>query len=123
VHPVFFRDITDPTASPDGTHLAMTRTLPQSGQSVWLLDLKRDIPTRLTLDTGSARDPTWSPDGKFVAFLKKSNRLDVLYRKAADGSGAEELLLDKEGSIATDWSADRRFILWRCTCSRFRRPA
>ena len=36
----------------------------------------------------------------------------MLYRKAADGSGAEELLLDKEGSIATDWSADGRFILF-----------
>jgi eukaryotic-like serine/threonine-protein kinase len=105
-------DAKDPSVSPDGSQLAMTRTLAQSGQSIWLLDLKRDVPARLTLDGAAARHATWSPDGKFVAFSKKGNRLDVLYRKAADGSGEEELLLDKEGSIATDWSSDGKFVLF-----------
>ncbi len=36
----------------------------------------------------------------------------MLYRKLADGSGSEELLLDMEGSQPTDWSSDGRFILF-----------
>ena len=113
IGPVALPGAYDPALSPDGTMLAVTRNVPQTGIGIWVFDLKREIPVRITRDAATTSIPVWSPDGKYVAFRStKGDRLDVLYRKLADGSGSEELLLDMEGSQPTDWSADGRFILF-----------
>ena len=57
--------------SPDGTRAVASRTNPQDAAKadLWLLDLSRGSgATRLTLGTGIAEFPVWSPDGTRIVF-------------------------------------------------------
>jgi eukaryotic-like serine/threonine-protein kinase len=78
-----------------------------------VLDTARGTSTKVTFDTGSNRNPVWSPDGKNIVFASnRAGRLD-LYQKNADGSGEEQLLLKSDDDKQpTSWSRDGRFILY-----------
>jgi Tol biopolymer transport system component len=90
--------------SPDGKRLTGDR----NGQ-VWVLEFGRDIATRLTFGRG-ANNPIWSSDGRYVAYW--SGGLGI-YRKAANGAGAEEALLRTEKlAPPKSWSPDGRFLLY-----------
>ena len=103
-----------PSLSRDGTMLAVSRTLPQTGTDLWLYDVKRGTPMRFTFDSANGRSGVWSPDGKDVVFAAARNgSLGLLYRKPATGSGSDELLSKMDGSIPDDWSPDGRFILFQ----------
>jgi Tol biopolymer transport system component len=102
-----------PSLSRDGTMLAVSRTLPQTGTDLWLYDVKRATPMRLTFDSASAAAGIWSPDGKEVVFAASRNgALGRLYRKPITGSVSDELLSNMDGSFPNDWSPDGRFILF-----------
>jgi serine/threonine protein kinase len=100
-----------PRLSPDGKRVATSPLTPQTlNQDIWVIDLARDLPTRLTFDPSRDTNPIWSPDGSRVAYF--SIQRGGIYQRAANGAGTEELLL-KCGSIATsDWSPDGRFIFY-----------
>jgi len=55
---------TRPRFSPDGKKLAY-----QSGGQVWIVDLGTKEKHQLTKLSGGAEGQTWSPDGKWIAFL------------------------------------------------------
>ena len=61
---------------------------------MWVLDLTRNGDgSRVTTDPAAEMDPGWSSDGKFVVF--NSNRqkgYSALFRRAADGSGEDDLV-------------------------------
>jgi Tol biopolymer transport system component len=80
---------------------------------VWILDLGRGIRTRLTFGPVSNTLPVWSPDGKWVVYNSSRNGHAQLYRKPADGSGTEELLInDEEPVVPTDWSQDGKYLIY-----------
>ncbi len=88
--------------SPDGRRLAVSRTTGTS--DIWLVDVRRGIPTRFTDDPAFDLGPLWSPDGRQIAFT--SNRRGTnqwgLYMKAVDGAEPEEVLVnDGTGSLLT----------------------
>jgi serine/threonine protein kinase len=100
--------------SPDGRQVVMDRIDPQKGEvDAWLLDLKRDIPTRLTTGKVGTFCSLWSPDGARIVFVSGSGDGYNLYRKRTTGNDQEELLL-KGGEYMnpTDWSKDGRFIIY-----------
>jgi dipeptidyl aminopeptidase/acylaminoacyl peptidase len=98
-----------PSLSRDGATLVLSRILPQIGRDLWLYDLKRHTPMRLTFDSAGAKSPIWSPDGKYVAYAtNREGSLDLLVRKPTTGLGREELLFKTGGSFPTDWSTDGR---------------
>ncbi len=73
--------------SPDGSRVAYTAG-PGLGQSdIWVLELAGGRSTRVTFS--QAAGPRWSPDGKQLYYSNPSG----IHRKAADGSGEEELLM------------------------------
>jgi serine/threonine protein kinase len=78
----------DPKISPDGTRVAFTI----SGQNtdIWIWDLMRKTMSRLTFEKRSEVRPVWTPDSKQIIFW--SGRDKGSYRKASDGTGAEEKL-------------------------------
>ena len=111
VLPVEARDYSDPRVSPDGRLIAVH--LQGDQNDVWVTDLTRGTLTRLSFEAGEDETPVWSPDGLFVAWA--SSRSDVMrgiYRRAADGSGQEELLwkLDKHAHVR-DWLPDGRGLV------------
>jgi serine/threonine protein kinase len=79
--------------SPDGRHSAVS--IRSSGQvaDIWLRDLERGVPGKFTFGSGLARFPVWSPDGYLVYVNSPTPGTYDFYRKAADGTGQEELLL------------------------------
>jgi serine/threonine protein kinase len=102
-----------PSLSRDGTMLAVSRTLPQTGTDLWLYDISRGTPMRFTFDSASTRSGVWSPDGKDVVFAASRNgTLGQLYRRPTTGSGSDELISTVDGSTPSDWSPDGRFILF-----------
>ena len=69
--------------------------------------------TPVTNDTPPDRSPVWSPDGKQVAYVSTRQSYSGIYRKAADGTGDEELLFrytPGAGMVLTDWSSDGKFL-------------
>ena len=110
-----------PALAPDGKRAAIFRNdAPTQNDDIWIIDLARNIPTRLTTDPTSEQIPIWSPDGSRVLYSSQTATGNSLYLKAASGLGAEELLL-KSTNSPTDWSADGRFILYQMRTPKTRR--
>ena len=101
--------------SPDGARAVVSRTNPQdtAKADLWVFDQSRGSgATRLTLGTGIAEFPVWSPDGKQIVFTFNNSHLR---QRLASGEGDERELLQSfsAGSIrANGWSPDGRFLLY-----------
>ena len=108
-----------PLLAPDGKRVALARFDPQMREDIWIIDVARNLPSRLTSDPSGEFDPIWSPDGSSVVFTGVRGGVFGIYQKAANGLGAEELLL-KGRIYATNWSADGRFIITRLAAEKTR---
>jgi Tol biopolymer transport system component len=98
--------------SPDRKSLAAAI---QNGANtdIWTYDVSRGLRTRLTFDPSVDSYPVWSPDGRSIAFGSNRKGHFDLYRKAANGAGAEELLYaDNLDKYPTSWSANGKFLLY-----------
>jgi serine/threonine protein kinase len=99
-----------PELSRDGKRVATMRG-PVGSSDIWLQEGTRI--RRLTFNPFDDRYPLWSPDGKSVAFASNRNGPYDLYRKLANGSGIDELLLQSpDFKRPNAWSPDGRFILY-----------
>ena len=97
--------------SPDGSTVALDREDASDISDIWLYDVERGTPSRLTFGPPASRRPVWNPDGSSVAFWR---RLLETWQKSASGAGQEELLYkdprDRVG-ILNDWSRDGRYMI------------
>jgi Tol biopolymer transport system component/predicted Ser/Thr protein kinase len=111
----------DPRLSPDGKRVAVSIFDPRTGTgSIWIYDIERAIKTRLTFGPEPGRAPTWSPDGRRIAFARLGKDVFQICVKNSDGSGSEVTLLQSAlADVPADWSADGQFIAF----SRTGRPA
>jgi serine/threonine-protein kinase len=105
------RDYRNPKFSPDGRYLAL-EIATEDNADVWVYDLERDVPTRLTFDDGYDGSPVWSPDGEYIAFASgREEGTPGIFRKAADGSGeVEKIAGDQRPLVPWSWSPDGRKI-------------
>jgi Tol biopolymer transport system component len=98
----------------DDRRVAADRVDPQTGlRDVWVFDVAGGQRTRLSFSAATDWVPVFSPDGTTVVYTSDRDTPGVaqLYQKAANGSGAETLLLET-GSPKhhLDWSPDGRFL-------------
>jgi Tol biopolymer transport system component len=100
--------------SPDGKRLVAMKNDPQTGNNdVWVFDIATGKGTAITNDTEPENSPVWSPDGKYVAYVRFKDQYNSIYRRAADGTGEPELLFrytPGAGVPLTDWSPDGKFL-------------
>jgi Tol biopolymer transport system component len=102
----------DPMISPDGATLAVERRDAERGTTdLWTVDLARGAFSRLTSTPGFESVATWSPDGRRLAFASDQTVSARLLVKNANGTGAEDVLVEGR-SFATDWSSDGRYVLY-----------
>jgi len=97
--------------SPDGTRLAFGRNT-EAGDDIWVKQLPAGPAVRVTFDSSAEYRPRWMPDGRSVLF--STNRVSGrgLFRRPADGTGSDELILAGnifEGQL----SRDGRWLLAR----------
>jgi TolB protein len=99
--------------SPDGTKIAFSSDRDRPGQmyvgpfQIYVMNADGSGVTRLTHDSASDVEATWSPDGSKIAFASGTARGLQIYVMNADGSGVVGLtsdLQDQGGEPA--WSPD-----------------
>ena len=99
--------------SPDGKRVVLV-ILEGVFRHIWVYDTVRGSLTRLTFGDSDNVSPTWSPDGRRMAFVSSKDGNSVILTKPADGSGREETLLSAKGSpsFVSSWSPDGRFLAY-----------
>jgi Tol biopolymer transport system component len=81
-----------PRVSPDGTRLAVSMLDSGGGWDIYIYDLDRGTPTRLTFDPAYESGPLWSADGETVVF-RSVREGGGIFRRRADGTGDVEPLI------------------------------
>jgi serine/threonine-protein kinase len=95
-----------PRLSPDGSRVAIT-IADHGSTDIFTLDLVRGTQTRLTFNPGGNTYPVWTPDGQHIVFASNRGASLNLFRRAADGTGADERLTTSgNGQRPTTMSPD-----------------
>jgi Tol biopolymer transport system component/predicted Ser/Thr protein kinase len=90
--------------SPDGKRL-----VGDPAGAITILDLGREVTTRLTFGSSGGMNPVWSRDGRYVVY----NGALGIFRKATNGGAPEELLLRSPTlAVPKDWSPDDRYLIY-----------
>jgi Tol biopolymer transport system component len=101
--------------SPEGNRLlVMKKDLDTGQEDLWVLDIDTAKATRITDDTRFKTTPLWSPDGKYILYTALLDGDWPVYRKAADGTGKEEVLFrHTPGAFVglSDISPDGKFFV------------
>lgn len=87
-----------------------THVIAGNGTDVWLIDLERDAPTRLT----PGNTPMQSPDGSEIAFTsaRKSGISDIFIRPTAGAVTDELVIRSAENKFMNDWTKDGRYLVY-----------
>lgn len=101
----------DPVISPDGRSVAYRTKrkgkLVIASISLYYPNLKGDLATPRVLSRGDVdeQEPSWSPDGKRIAFIHGLGDARNVYIMNADGTGRRPLVHDDQPDAAPAWSA------------------
>lgn len=91
-----------PVFSPDGQTIAV-----HVGRDVHVLPAAGGEPRRLTIDPANGMYPSWSPDGRRLAFMSWRNGKTELFTMNADGSDQQRLVsMDRGDAVDPRWSPD-----------------
>ena len=115
-------DYSDFRLSPNGATLAVSLVDPKEwNPDIWLIDLVRGGPSRMTVGSALNAAPVWSPDGARIVFRSNRKGQTELYAKSAGGGGNEEVVLtyetqhaagiDTPNLVCSDWSPDGRYVI------------
>ena len=110
--------------SPDGRTLAFVSTRAGGTANIWLLEVAKRKYTNLTKTTSGNFRPSWSPDGKWIAFSSDRDakpgravpswelrQSAAIYLVRPDGSGLRRLTELGGFSGSPQWSPDGRHIV------------
>ena len=103
--------------SPDERRVAVAlATGSPENIDIWIIDIPRNVRSRLTVDPGTDGSPVWSQDGTRIAFVGQRSGKVSLRQQLINGTAADESLLEGSGNITnitpSGWSADGRFIAY-----------
>jgi tricorn protease len=91
------------------------RVLVQSRGDVWSLPAKNGTPRNLTGTSGIAeREPSWSPDGKWITYYSDESGENELVMRPADGTGKPETVTSMGAGYRYQplWSPDSKWMVF-----------
>jgi dipeptidyl aminopeptidase/acylaminoacyl peptidase len=110
----------DPQWSPDGTRIAFVsnRTGKEyddnSNTDVWVISSEGGTPTRISDHEEGDNSPCWSPDGKTIAYIGRTEEREhpKIWLASSSGGGASTLAANGLDLIPTrlNWSGDGRSL-------------
>lgn len=104
-------DTEDPSLSPDGKRVAVSRWS-GSSKDIWLLDQTTGH-SRVTSDAWADIMPIWAPDGDSLLFASNRDGPSDLWRVSASGTGpAESILTSSTVKHPNDWSRTAGVIVY-----------
>ena len=77
---------------------------------LWLLDAKGRPAKNLTHHEADDLDPTWSPDGRQIAFVSNRSGTPQVYMMNADGSDVRRLTWAGQYNTGPDWGVNGRIV-------------
>ncbi len=113
-------DYHHPSISHDATKVAVSIIDPANKRSdIWIHDLRRGTTSRLTVGPGDDVRPIWSPDDKTIVYSSNANSPGDIFTRRSSGLGAEEALyMNRQWTVATDWSSAAQAIVLQESHSR-----
>jgi dipeptidyl aminopeptidase/acylaminoacyl peptidase len=119
-HPLTFDDliqlhrVSSAAISPDGNSVAYTISTPdleanRGVSNIWLVSTSGGDPIQIT-QSGKDNSPSWSPDGKTLAFLSSRDGNSQVYLLPMDGGEAKKLTTLSSGADLFKWSPDGKRI-------------
>ena len=100
-----------PRLSPDGHQVAVA--IQEQESQVWLYDLSRETLTRLTFGGTVNNNPSWTPDGKRIAFeSNKEGPLNIFWQLADGTGGLERLTTSEYVQVPHSWAPDGQLLAY-----------
>ncbi len=94
-----------PAIDPTGENLAFSYQ-----GDIWVMNLKQNIPIRLTIHEAYDKNPMWSPDGKQIAFNSDRFGSDDVFVMNSDGSGLKRLTFHPGQDLLNSWTIPQRIV-------------
>ena len=93
--------------SPDGSRIVTTRRRGESNNTLFLIDLARNLTTPISdqANTTAISDPTWSPDGEQIAYRRGPSLV------ARNVFGGDERVLADWAGYPDSWSRDGKHLI------------
>jgi eukaryotic-like serine/threonine-protein kinase len=98
------------TLSPDGRQVAFSGNVESpDNYDIYVKFIGSDPPLRLTHDPNPDQRPVWSPDGRWIAFVRfgKSSQLILI----SPLGGGERLIAEAERLTCVSWTSDSKNVL------------
>lgn len=119
-HPMTFQDLmklhrlSEPSMSPDGKWVAYTVATPdmeanRNVANVWISNVASGEAIQVT-QGGRDNSPSWSPDGKTLAFLSGRDGTSQVYLLSLEGGEAKKLTTLSTGADLYKWAPDGKTI-------------
>ncbi len=105
----------NPAVSPDGRWVAVERMSSSAAADLWLVDLQRGVPSRLTFDGSVATTtPFWSQDSTRIAFQHSRGGVYDIYEVSASGSAEPKPLVQSNivYKVPDAWSKDGKYLVF-----------
>ncbi len=101
--------ITQASISPDAKRLAVT-----ARGEVFNVPVSKGVTKDITRTTGGhEREATWSPDGKYIAYISDASGETEIYIQPAEGGDATQLTKDNDTYIRRiKWTPDSKSIVY-----------
>ncbi|MHC4219171.1 MAG: S41 family peptidase, partial [Planctomycetota bacterium] len=99
-------------------HISATgqRAVVEARGDIWTLPAEHGSPRNLTRTSGVAeREPSWSPDGRWIAYFSDASGEYELYITQSDGKGETKQLTSGSATFYEDpaWSPDSKLLTFR----------